>query len=163
MICTFWRGNYTENRSSSHIQKLVVNNQKHIPSVCMDTFRDIVVYRTAWGTVLWHKRLFSQLLVQFNHRIFVENSTRKTRIKVPGNSGSKSNISIQAITDISSTRTMIYISGSQWRHNERDSVSNRRCLDCLLNHFFRRRSKKTPKLRMTGLCEGNLPVTDIEL
>ena len=48
---------------------------------------------------------------------------------------------------------------SQWRHNERDSVSNHRCLDCLLNHLFRGRSKKTPKLRATGLCDGNAPVT----
>ena len=26
-------------------------------------------------------------------------------------------------------------------------------------HSFRHKSKKTPKLRVTGLCEGNLPVT----
>ena len=43
----------------------------------------------------------------------------------------------------------------QWRHNRRDSVSNRQRLDCLLNRLFRRRSKKTSKLRVTGLCEGN--------
>ena len=30
---------------------------------------------------------------------------------------------------------------------------------CLLNRLFRRRSKKTSKLRVTGLCEGNSPVT----
>ena len=47
----------------------------------------------------------------------------------------------------------------QWRHNERDGVSNRRHLDCLLNRFFRRRSRKTPKLRVTGLYGGNSPVT----
>ena len=47
----------------------------------------------------------------------------------------------------------------QWRHNERDGVSNHRRLDCLLIHLFRRRSKKTSKLRVTGLCEGNSPVT----
>ena len=29
---------------------------------------------------------------------------------------------------------------------------------CLLNRFFGRRSKKTSKLRVTGLCEGNPPV-----
>ena len=29
----------------------------------------------------------------------------------------------------------------------------------LLNRLFRRRSKKEPKLRVTGLCEGNSPVT----
>ena len=31
--------------------------------------------------------------------------------------------------------------------------------DCLLNRLFRRRSKKTSKLRVAGLCEGNSPVT----
>ena len=30
---------------------------------------------------------------------------------------------------------------------------------CLLNRLFRRRSKKTSKLSVTGLCEGNSPVT----
>ena len=35
----------------------------------------------------------------------------------------------------------------QWRHNG------------LLGGLFGRRSKKTPKLRVTGLCEGNSPVT----
>ena len=31
--------------------------------------------------------------------------------------------------------------------------------DCLLNRLYRRRSKKTSKLRVTGLCTGNSPVT----
>ena len=30
--------------------------------------------------------------------------------------------------------------------------------DCLLDRLFRRKSKKTSKLRLTGLCEGNSPV-----
>ena len=34
---------------------------------------------------------------------------------------------------------------SQWRHNERDNVSNHKPPDCLLNLLFKRRSKKTPK------------------
>ena len=48
----------------------------------------------------------------------------------------------------------------QWRHNVRAGVSNSQPGDCLLNRLFRRRSKKTSKLRVTGLCEGNLPVTN---
>ena len=48
---------------------------------------------------------------------------------------------------------------SQWRHNEWDGVSNHQPHDCLLRHFFRLRSKKTAKLSVTGLCEGNSPVT----
>ena len=45
----------------------------------------------------------------------------------------------------------------QWRHNGRDSVSNHQPHDCLLNRLFRRRSKKTSKLRVTGLFAGNSP------
>ena len=47
----------------------------------------------------------------------------------------------------------------QWRHNERDGVSNYQPHDCLLSRLFRRRSKKTSKLRVTGFCEGNSPAT----
>ena len=47
----------------------------------------------------------------------------------------------------------------RWRHNGRDSVSNHLPHDCLLNRLLRRRSKKTPKLCITGLCAGNLPGT----
>ena len=46
-----------------------------------------------------------------------------------------------------------------WRHNGSDGVSNHQSHDCLLNRSFRRRSKKTPKLRVTGLCAGNSPIT----
>ena len=42
-----------------------------------------------------------------------------------------------------------------WRHNGRGCVSNHRPHDCLFNRLFRRRSKKTSKLRVTGLCAGN--------
>ena len=47
----------------------------------------------------------------------------------------------------------------QWRYYECDGVWNHRRLDCLLNRLFRRRTKKTSKPRVTGLCEGNPPVT----
>ena len=46
-----------------------------------------------------------------------------------------------------------------WRHNGRDCVSNHQPHECLLNRLFRRRSKKTSKLRVTGLCAGNSPGT----
>ena len=47
----------------------------------------------------------------------------------------------------------------QWRHNGRDGVSNHQPQHCLLNRLFGRRSKKTSKLRVTGLSAGNSPVT----
>ena len=52
-----------------------------------------------------------------------------------------------------------YVEPLLWRHNGQDSVSNRQPHDCLLNRLFRRRSKKTSKLRVTGLCAGNSPGT----
>ena len=47
----------------------------------------------------------------------------------------------------------------QWHHNGRDSVLNHQPHDCSLNRLFRRRSKKTPKFRVTRFCAGNSPVT----
>ena len=44
-------------------------------------------------------------------------------------------------------------------HNGRDGVSNHQPHHCLLNRYSRRRSKKTSKLRVTGLCVGNSAVT----
>ena len=51
----------------------------------------------------------------------------------------------------------LYIS-LHWRHNKRDGVSKHQRLVCLINCLFRHRSKKTSKLRVTGLCEGNSSV-----
>ena len=44
----------------------------------------------------------------------------------------------------------------QLRHNGHGSVSNHQPHDCLLNRLFRRKSRKTSKLRVTGLCAGNM-------
>ena len=44
-----------------------------------------------------------------------------------------------------------------WRHNDHDGVSNHQLQGCLLNRLYRRRSKKTSKLRVTALCAGNSP------
>ena len=55
--------------------------------------------------------------------------------------------------------TVLLLSSLLWRHNGRDGVSNHQPHDCLLNRSFRRRSKKTSKLRVTGLCARNSPVT----
>ena len=46
-----------------------------------------------------------------------------------------------------------------WRHNGCDGVSNHQHRDCLLNRLFRRRSRKTLELHVTGLFMGNSPVT----
>ena len=68
---------------------------------------------------------------------------------------------------ISTQETLIFwgnglFNGSalQWRHNERDGVSTHQPHDCLLNPLLGCRWNKTSKLRVTGLCEGNSPLTD---
>ena len=47
----------------------------------------------------------------------------------------------------------------QWRHNRYDGVLNQQPRNCLLDCLFRRRSKKTSKLRVTGFCGRNSLVT----
>ena len=42
-----------------------------------------------------------------------------------------------------------------WRRNGSDSISKLQPHDCLLSRLFGGRSKKTSKLRATGLCAGN--------
>ena len=44
-----------------------------------------------------------------------------------------------------------------WRHNDHGGISNHQPHGCLLNRLFRRKSKKTSKLRVTGLCVWNSP------
>ena len=61
----------------------------------------------------------------------------------------------QAIT----RKKMSHYLALRWRQNRRDSVSNHQPHDCLFNRLFRRRSKKTSKLCVTGLCVGNSPGT----
>ena len=51
------------------------------------------------------------------------------------------------------------LSALLWCHNGHDGISYHQPYHCLLNHIFWRRSKKTSKLRVTGLCAGNSPVT----
>ena len=55
---------------------------------------------------------------------------------------------------------LVVVEALQWRHNERNGVSSHHPHDYLFNRSFRRRSKKTSKLRVPGLCVGNSSVTD---
>ena len=50
----------------------------------------------------------------------------------------------------------------QWRHNGSDGILNHQRLACLLSFLFRHRSKKTSKLPVACLCEGNIfPFDDV--
>ena len=46
------------------------------------------------------------------------------------------------------------VHNNDWRHDETDGVSNHHWLQCLLNSWFRRRSKKTSKICVTGFVWG---------
>ena len=47
----------------------------------------------------------------------------------------------------------------RWRRNGHGGVPNHQPYHCLLNRLFGCKSKKTSKLRVTGLCAGNSPGT----
>ena len=75
-------------------------------------------------------------------------------------------IAIVSVNDITMTTIIIIIAvvavisiwiALHWRHNDHDDFSNHQPHCCLLNLLFRHRSKKTSKLRVTGLCVGNSP------
>ena len=51
------------------------------------------------------------------------------------------------------------LSSLQWRHNGLDGSSNHQPHDFLLKRLFKAQIKETSKLRVIGLCVGNLPVT----
>ena len=70
-----------------------------------------------------------------------------------------SNFVTHSVMSCTSINIIILPQSLQWGHNERDGVSNHQPHGCLLNRLFRRRSKKTSKLRLTGLCAGNSPAT----
>ena len=52
---------------------------------------------------------------------------------------------------------MILLPFLLWRHNGRDGVSNHQHHECLLNRSSRHSSKKTSKLRVTGVCAETSP------
>ena len=58
--------------------------------------------------------------------------------------------------DLSPIRS--HVIALQWRHNEHGDVSNHQPHVWLLNRSFRRRSNKTSKRRVTGVCVWNRPL-----
>ena len=68
-------------------------------------------------------------------------------------------ISSQLFFEFHFTTCQHWFRSLQWRHNGHHGVSNHRPHGCLLNRLFMRKSKKTSKPGVTGLCEENSPVT----
>ena len=82
-----------------------------------------------------------------------------TRNLTPFSQFLSDNVSGGAVHTPQGQFTAFYHLSLRWRHNEHDSVSNHQPRDCLLNGLFRRISKKTSKLRVTGLCVGEFTGT----
>ena len=78
--------------------------------------------------------------------------------KVPGTKISKYDMHFMYRYDIIYVAHLV-VYPLQWCHNELNGALNHQRFDCLLNRLFGRRPKKTPKLCVTGLYEGNSAVT----
>ena len=65
----------------------------------------------------------------------------------------------RAINQFAAICVFLFRISLQWCHNGQNTVPNHQPHDYLYNRLFRRRSKKIPKLRATGLCAGNGPGT----
>ena len=101
----------------------------------------LAIYRSAYPAILWDFLTLCHYFVYSLPSRYSVTSRISTLVHNP--CGEPSVINLLPVLSL------------HWRHNERDGVSNHWCLDCLLNCLFGIRSRGTPKLRVTRLCEGN--------
>ena len=90
-------------------------------------------------------------------KLLHDNSNESSNVRISGPLWGKSHLSDSKPQNIV-TCNHKNMPSLQWRHSERDGLSNHRPIDSFLNRLFRHRSKKTSKLRVTGLCE-QIPLT----
>ena len=129
----------------------------------------VAMYGLQWGFYLiyslWHIIGTPHISIVFTNTIFVNlggvfNYFAYTYMRIKYIHKDKKSKSVYTLSRINQNNSWLVLTKTfQWRHNERDGVSNHQCLDCLLKRLFRRKSKKSSKLRGTGLCEGNSSVT----
>ena len=86
--------------------------------------------------------------------LILDKYLNSTVVEVPSQNSEPESHDFETSRDLAVNRPSASL---RWRQNGRDSVSNHQPHDCLFNRLFRRRSKKTSKLRVTGLCVGNSP------
>ena len=112
-----------------------------------DWWMHIIAYSTQpipWLLIIWrYKRIYLWNIESH----LTHNGCKKTFIYF--------RFECRSLCSCYSVASSHYQAPLQWRHNELDGVSKHQPHDCLLNRLFRRRSKKTSKLRVTGLCAGN--------
>ena len=118
-----------------------------------------VISGDAYRSCIWNKTIFINYI---SHSVEIHR-VRQYLVNVTGLTGRINSIvynteKIFLIFNITLMRWIDgYLRSLHWRHNDHDSVSNHQPHGCLLNRLFRRRSKQTSKLRVTGLCVGNSP------
>ena len=113
---------------------LGISNHRRFDCLSTNLFR----LRT-WEILVWHYLLF----------------VRKIHQSPTGGFPSRRASNAESLS--MSERHHSNIETLQRRHNDHNGVSNHQPHGCLLNRLFRRRSKKTSKLRVTGLCVENSP------
>ena len=116
-------------------------------------FRHVVSHRTHFKVILYKKMTFSFSMTCIYHL------TRWGMVVHIRTEQGRTMIRLIMSWCLFRDKQLGELMSLQWRHNGRDGVPNHQPHNCLLNCLFTRRSKKTSKLRVTGLCEGNSPVT----
>ena len=133
-------------------------------------FQEVIPKTVKWGhikcgqTKKW-TQITSQIINIDMHKFIISFTIRVMQYKLwyiykHWNDVLKTHIYIHLCTNtlkfhnnMSSKEKILFL--LQWRHNEHDGISNHQPHDCLLKRLFRHRSRKTSKLRATGLCVRN--------
>ena len=109
---------------------------------------DVTIFYEKITRIYWALNHHSTFLSQLSHTML---TVSKLRIFV----GTSCIQSTYEKIWIMSTSICRFVLALQWRRNGRNSVSNHQPRECLPSRLIRRSSK----LRVTGLCAGNSPVT----
>ena len=136
-----------------HHTRLTVYHRWNI-SVIRPTFRIVDYIYDDWASCI------SSLIARFMGPTWGPSGTDRTQVgPMLAPWILLSGIFTFAIMDNLRRRAPGFATALRWRHNDHAGVSNHQPHGCLLNRLFRRKSKKTSKLRVTGLCAGNSPGT----
>ena len=151
----------------SNIWGILLVSIRHMPywgklSVCANIAMHIDKHMVCWGPFIRPSETnFNEILIE-THTF----SLRKMLFKMSSAKWRPFYLDLHVLNNNKTRQNTKRVHNSwdvlrplQWRHNGHDSVSNHQPHDCLLNRLFRRRSRKTSKLRVTGLCAGNSPGT----
>ena len=113
-------------------------NDKHIYGICHKTFaRKSLFFESSHYSYVIMSAMASQIT-----SFMIVYSTVYSRLRSKKTSRLRGTALCAGKTPV----TGEFPAPLQWRHNGHNSVSNHQPHDCLLNHLFRRRSKKTREM-----------------